>query len=103
MLFPCWRQPNAGAWATSSVLSATPVPTCRFSRCSTSQRSPIQKGEDRSRSTTTVAQPSAALRLHDQRPAHGSLPGTTVCQLHMRHFKDGDELYLEPWRARAFP
>ena len=28
---------------------------------------------------------------------------TTVCQLHMRHFKDGDELYLEPWRARAFP
>jgi succinate dehydrogenase / fumarate reductase iron-sulfur subunit len=34
--------------------------------------------------------------------AHGPLPGTTVCQLHMRHFKDGDELYLEPWRARAF-
>ena len=35
--------------------------------------------------------------------AHRPLPGTTVCQLHMRHFKDGDELYLEPWRARAFP
>ena len=35
--------------------------------------------------------------------AHGPLPGTTVCQLHMRHFKDGDELWLEPWRARAFP
>ena len=35
--------------------------------------------------------------------AHGSQRGTTVCQLHMRHFKDGDELYLEPWRARAFP
>jgi len=35
--------------------------------------------------------------------AHGPQPGTTVCQLHMRHFKDGDELYLEPWRARAFP
>jgi succinate dehydrogenase / fumarate reductase iron-sulfur subunit len=35
--------------------------------------------------------------------AHGGLPGTTVCQLHMRHFKDGDELYLEPWRAKAFP
>src|SRR6185369_2260928 len=26
-----------------------------------------------------------------------------VCQLHMRKFKDGDELYLEPWRAKAFP
>jgi len=35
--------------------------------------------------------------------AHGPLPGTTLCQLHMRHFKNGDELYLEPWRARAFP
>src|SRR5262249_33820480 len=35
--------------------------------------------------------------------AHGPKRGTTVCQLHMRHFKDSDELYLEPWRARAFP
>jgi succinate dehydrogenase / fumarate reductase, iron-sulfur subunit len=35
--------------------------------------------------------------------AHGPLPKTTICQLHMRHFKDGDELYLEPWRAKAFP
>src|SRR3974377_699095 len=35
--------------------------------------------------------------------AHGGFKRTTVCQLHMRHFKDGDELYLEPWRAAAFP
>src|SRR5215471_1207666 len=35
--------------------------------------------------------------------AHGGFPRTTVCQLHMRRFKDGDELYLEPWRASAFP
>ena len=35
--------------------------------------------------------------------AHGPLAGTTLCQLHMRHFKDGDELYVEPWRAKAFP
>ncbi|MDQ6707015.1 MAG: succinate dehydrogenase/fumarate reductase iron-sulfur subunit [Acidobacteriota bacterium] len=35
--------------------------------------------------------------------AHGAERGTTVCQLHMRHFHDGDVLYLEPWRARAFP
>ena len=35
--------------------------------------------------------------------AHGPLPATTVCQLSMRHFKDGDELYIEPWRAQAFP
>ena len=34
--------------------------------------------------------------------AHGPERATTVCQLHMRHFHDGDELVLEPWRARAF-
>jgi succinate dehydrogenase / fumarate reductase iron-sulfur subunit len=35
--------------------------------------------------------------------AHGPWRGTTVCQLHMRAFKDGDILVLEPWRATAFP
>src|SRR5881296_1389368 len=35
--------------------------------------------------------------------AHGPERGTTVCQLHMRHFSDGNVLYLEPWRAKAFP
>ncbi len=35
--------------------------------------------------------------------AHGPESGTTVCQLHMRHFKDGETITIEPWRARAFP
>ena len=35
--------------------------------------------------------------------AHGPKRATTVCQLHMRSFRDGDRLTLEPWRARAFP
>jgi len=35
--------------------------------------------------------------------AHGPEPGTTVCQLHMRKFRDGDTVTLEPWRANAFP
>ncbi len=34
---------------------------------------------------------------------HGPEPGTTVCQLHMRKFRDGDTVTLEPWRANAFP
>lgn len=34
---------------------------------------------------------------------HGPEERTTICQLHMRHFKDGDTIYIEPWRARAFP
>jgi succinate dehydrogenase / fumarate reductase iron-sulfur subunit len=35
--------------------------------------------------------------------AHGPQRGTATCQLHMRHFNDGDVIYVEPWRARAFP
>jgi succinate dehydrogenase / fumarate reductase iron-sulfur subunit len=34
---------------------------------------------------------------------HGPLPATTTCQLYMRHFQDGTEITVEPWRARAFP
>jgi succinate dehydrogenase / fumarate reductase iron-sulfur subunit len=34
---------------------------------------------------------------------HGPLKGITTCQLHMRHFKDGDTITVEPWRAKAFP
>lgn len=35
--------------------------------------------------------------------AHGPMPDTTTCQLHMRHFHDGQEIVIEPWRATAFP
>jgi succinate dehydrogenase / fumarate reductase iron-sulfur subunit len=35
--------------------------------------------------------------------AHGPKSGTTTCQLHMRSFKDGDTIVVEPWRAKAFP
>jgi succinate dehydrogenase / fumarate reductase iron-sulfur subunit len=34
---------------------------------------------------------------------HGGRRGTTTCQLHMRFFRDGDEIWIEPWRATAFP
>jgi succinate dehydrogenase / fumarate reductase iron-sulfur subunit len=34
---------------------------------------------------------------------HGPHRQTTVCQLHMRHFRDGDDIWIEPWRAKAFP
>ena len=35
--------------------------------------------------------------------AHGRMKGTTLCQLHMRHFKDGETLWIEPFRAQGFP
>src|SRR5687768_1435082 len=34
---------------------------------------------------------------------HGGHRGTATCQLHMRHFKDGETITIEPWRAKAFP
>ena len=34
---------------------------------------------------------------------HGPMKGTTTCQLHMRYFKDGDTIVIEPWRAKSFP
>jgi len=34
---------------------------------------------------------------------HGSEKGTTLCQLHMRHFSNGDTIVIEPWRSKAFP
>jgi len=44
------------------------------------------------------------VRIHDQRQAHGpERAETATCQLHMRKFRDGDHLTIEPWRARGFP
>jgi len=41
--------------------------------------------------------------LHINGEAHGPDKGITTCQLHMRMFKDGDTIYIEPFRAKAFP
>ena len=44
---------------------------------------------------------SCAMMINGQ--PHGPWKGTATCQLHMRAFSDGDEIWVEPWRARAFP
>ena len=44
---------------------------------------------------------SCSMMINGQ--AHGPERGAATCQLHMRSFPDGTELYVEPWRARAFP
>tara|TARA_B100001142_G_scaffold330367_1_gene398630 strand:+ start:2028 stop:2780 length:753 start_codon:yes stop_codon:yes gene_type:complete len=41
--------------------------------------------------------------MHINGKPHGPQKGTTTCQLHMRHFKDGDTIIIEPWRAKGFP
>src|SRR5579863_7736050 len=101
-----WRQParsNAGKFVTYPMDNANP--DMSMLEClDVLNESLIERGED----------PIAF--EHDCREgicgscgfmingiAHGPLPATTVCQLTMRHFKDGQELYIEPWRALAFP
>ncbi len=44
-----------------------------------------------------------ACSMHINGRAHGPNNGVTTCQLHMRSFKDGDTIVVEPWRAAAFP
>lgn len=44
-----------------------------------------------------------ACSLHINGEPHGPDRLITTCQLHMRKFKDGDTIYIEPWRAKAFP
>lgn len=44
-----------------------------------------------------------ACSMHINGRAHGPWAGTTTCQLHMRAFKDGDTITVEPWRAGSFP
>ena len=44
---------------------------------------------------------SCALMINGS--AHGPVTGAATCQVHMRSFRDGDEIVVEPWRARAFP
>ena len=44
-----------------------------------------------------------ACSLYINGEAHGPGRGVTTCQLHMRSFKDGDTIFIEPWRAKAFP
>jgi succinate dehydrogenase / fumarate reductase iron-sulfur subunit len=41
--------------------------------------------------------------LHINGEAHGPGRGITTCQLHMRSFKDGETIHIEPWKAKAFP
>ncbi len=57
----------------------------------------IAKGEE------PIAFDSGTCSLVINGVAHGGQRGTTACQLHMRHFTDGQTITIDPWRAKAFP
>ncbi len=101
-----WRQPNAGSSGRLVRYEVPDVSTHMsfLEMLDVLNESLIEKGEEPIAFDHDCREGicgSCGFMINGQ--AHGPLPGTTVCQLHMRHFKDGDELYLEPWRARAFP
>src|SRR5262247_1678783 len=101
-----WRQQNAnaaGKFVNYQIKDITP------------EMSFLEMLDDLNEDLINRGEPSVAFE-HDCREgicgscgflingvAHGGQRGTTVCQLSMRFFKDGDTLTLEPWRARAFP
>ena len=107
LILHVWRQHlrerARGAW--SATRRTTSAPTCRSSRCSMwSTSGSIEQGEEPIAFDHDCREGicgSCGLMINGV--AHGPNPGTTACQLHMRSFKDGDEICVEPWRARAFP
>ena len=61
------------------------------------------RARNRSRSIPIAAKASAARARWSSTAGARRPKGTTACQLHMRHFQDGETITIEPWRARAFP
>ncbi|MBQ9473541.1 MAG: succinate dehydrogenase/fumarate reductase iron-sulfur subunit [Bacteroidales bacterium] len=102
-----WRQPNAkakGHFETYSVANISPD-------CSFLEMLDILNAQ---LSTNPVSHPvcfdndcregiCGMCGLYINGRPHGNDDGITTCQLHMRRFRDGDEIWIEPWRAKAFP
>ena len=103
-----WRQKNATDKGRLEKFNARPTSQRHVvpgDARSSSTRSFIEKGNrpDSFRSRLPRRYLRHVLDGDQRLVPHGPEEGTTVCQLHMRHFKDGDHIYIEPWRARAFP
>lgn len=101
-----WRQPNAKAQGKMVEYTAQNVsPDMSFlEMLDEVNQSLIRKGEEPIAFDSDCREGicgSCGLMVNGV--AHGPDEGTTVCQLHMRRFKEGDTIAIEPWRARAFP
>ncbi len=102
-----WRQAGPERRGTPRGLRRPTAsrPTCRSSRCWTSStRGWSAQGEDAIAFDSDCREGICGMcSLVVNGVPHGPDRGTTVCQLHMRRFKDGDTITIEPWRAKAFP
>src|SRR4026208_255448 len=101
-----WRQPTptqAGQLAPYTAQDVSPA-TSFLEMLDVVNESLIAKGEDPIAFDSDCREGiCGACGFMINGIAHGPEPGTTVCQLHMRRFSEGDRVILEPWRAKAFP
>ena len=101
-----WRQKQAGdSGKFASYLAEDISPDMSFlEMLDVLNEDLIQKGEDPIAFDSDCREGiCGACSLVVNGLAHGGQKASTVCQLHMRSFRDGDEITIEPWRAGAFP
>lgn len=100
-----WRQPNAEAAGAFTTYTADASPDMSFLELLDVVNEGLEgKGEEPIAFDHDCREGiCGACGFMINGYAHGPERGTTVCQTHMRVFKDGDELWLEPWRSKAFP
>src|ERR1700752_1558846 len=101
-----WRQKNAsdkGAFSTYQVHDISPDMSFLEMFDVLNERL-IEKGEEPIEFDHDCREGICGMcSMHINGRPHGPWHGTTTCQLHMRAFKDGDTIVVEPWRAKAFP
>jgi len=98
-----WRQESAGDQRRVRRVPPRghlPGHVLRGDASMSSTRSSRWRAAIRSPSTATAGRGSAVLRRHGERRGPRPLRGATCCQVHMRCFRDGDVITIEPWRAR---
>ncbi len=101
-----WRQKNAeakGGFVDYKVTNVSPDGSF-FEMLDTLNQQLIEKGEDPVAFDHDCREGICGMcSLYINGRPHGPVKGTTTCQLHMRSFKDGDTIVVEPWRAKPFP
>jgi len=101
-----WRQANAqakGKMVDYKVTGVSPDSSF-FEMLDVLNQGLIEKGEDPVAFDHDCREGiCGTCSLYINGRAHGPDSGVTTCQLHMRKFKDGDTIVIEPWRAKAFP
>ncbi|GAB4453197.1 MAG: succinate dehydrogenase/fumarate reductase iron-sulfur subunit [Bacteroidia bacterium] len=101
-----WRQKNAQDKGQMVEYKVTNIsPDCSFLEMfDILNEELLQKGEDPIAFDHDCREGICGMcSMYINGKPHGPLSGTTTCQLHMRNFKDGDTIFVEPWRAKPFP